>query len=85
MGRRGRELSSQMRASICKLRSLEWSYDRIHQKHPEIPRSIIGDACRNEANRLNNVTRPRSGALRVIMKDERDALIKTITLTVDIT
>jgi hypothetical protein len=84
MGRRGAELSPQMRARICELRSLKWSYDRIHKKHPEIPRTTIADTCRNEIKRLNNASMPRSGAPRVITEDERDALFEAVTLTPEI-
>ena len=84
MGRRGAELSPQMRARICELRSLKWSYDRIYKKHLEIPRTTIADTCRNEAKRLNNASRPRSGAPRVITEDERDALFEAVTLTPEI-
>src|ERR1700722_74532 len=81
MGRRGRELSPQMRARICELHSIGWSYPQIHRKHPEIPLSTIGDTCRNEAKRLNNTSKPRSGAPRVITEDERDSLLETVTIT----
>ena len=35
MGRRGPELSPQLRSRICELRSLRWSHAKIQQKHPE--------------------------------------------------
>lgn len=76
---RGPELSPQMRARICELRSLGWSYDRIHTKHPDIPKSTIGNTCRNEAKRLNNVSRPRPGPPRVITEEQRDMLYDTAT------
>ena len=85
MGRRGPELSPGTRDRICELRSLGWSYDRIHKKHPEIPYSTIGNTCRKEASRLNNFSLSRPGASRVITEDERDSLLETITLTPAIT
>jgi hypothetical protein len=84
MGRRGLELSPEMRGRICELRSLGWSYDRIHKKHPEIAHSTIGDTCRKEAQRLNNVSKPRLGAPRVITENERDSLLETVLLTPEI-
>jgi len=81
MGRRGPELSPQMRARICELRSLRWSYDRIHKVHPEIPYSTIRDTCRKEAERLNNFSKPQLGAPRVITEEERDSLLETVILT----
>jgi hypothetical protein len=80
MARRGPELSSQMRSRICKLRSLGWSYNRIHAKHPEIARTIITDTCRQESKRLNNVSQSRSGPPRVIIEEERDILYDIASL-----
>ena len=77
MARRGPELSSQMRSRICELRSLGWSYNRIHAKHPEIARTTIANTCRQESKRLNNVSQSRSGPLRVITEEERDMLYDT--------
>lgn len=74
MGRRGPELSPQIRARICELRSIGWSYNKIHNKHPEVPRSTIVDTCRKEALRTNNESRPRSGTKRVISEEQRDML-----------
>ena len=85
MGRRGKELSPQMRARICELHSIRWSYDKIHAKHPEIPRSTIADTCRKERLRVNNVSQKRCGAPRVISEDEREALFEAITLTPEMT
>jgi DDE superfamily endonuclease len=81
MGRRGPELSPQMRSRICELRSLRWSYQRIFEKHPEIPYSTIAYTCRKERERLNNVSKPRCGAPRVITEEERDSLLETVLLT----
>jgi hypothetical protein len=79
MGRRGAELDPQLRARICELRSLGWSYDKIRAKHPDIPKSTIGDTCRKEALRLKNVSLPRSGPPRVISEEQRDLLYDTAT------
>jgi hypothetical protein len=79
MARRGPELSPQMRARICELRSLGWLYDRIRIKHLEIPKSTIGDTCRQEAKRLGNTSQPRPGPPRVITEDQRDILYKGAT------
>ena len=81
MGRRGPELSPQMRSRICELRSIGWSYQRIFEKHPEIPYSTIASTCQKERERLNNVSKPRCGAPRVITEEERDSLLETVLLT----
>ena len=77
--RRGRELNPQIRARICELRSLGWSYNRIHAKHPEVPRTTIADTCRQESTHLNNTSKPRAGAPRVFTEDQRDMLYETAT------
>ena len=85
MPRRGKELSPQLRARVCELRSLRWSYNKIHKKHPEIPRSTIAYTCIKEAERINNFSLLRVGAPRVISETERDSLFETVTLTPEIT
>src|SRR5271165_1172206 len=81
MGQRGPELSPQMRSCICELQSIGWSYQRIFEKHPEIPYSTIASTCQKERKRLNNVSKPRCRALRVITEEERDSLLQTVLLT----
>src|SRR5271167_4493900 len=84
MPRRSKELSPQMRARICELRSLHWSYDKIHAKHPEISQSTIAYTCVKEGERINNFSQPRAGAPRVISEHECDSLFETVTLTLKI-
>jgi hypothetical protein len=79
IGRRGPELSSQMRSRIYELRSLGWSYNKIKAKHPEIPRITIANTCQQESKRLNNASQPRPGAPRVITEEQRDMLYDEAT------
>ena len=79
MARRGPELSPQKRVRICELRSLGWSYDRIRTKYPEIPKSTIGNTCRQEVNRVGNASQSRPGPPRVITEDQRDMLYEEAT------
>lgn len=80
-GRRGPELSPQTRSRICELRSIGWSYNRIHAKHPEISKSTIASTCRQESKRINNVSQIRPGPKRVISEEQRDLLYDTATST----
>jgi transposase len=75
---RGVELSPQMRSRICELRSIHWSYGRIHRKYPEIPISTIQTTCRRERIRQDNQTRPRIGAPRKLSEQQRDHIYDTI-------
>jgi hypothetical protein len=77
---RGPKLSPQTRARICKLRSLGWSYNWIHEKHPEIPRTTIANTCRQEAQCLDNFSLPRPGPPRIITEGQRDMLYDTATI-----
>jgi hypothetical protein len=74
MGRRGPELDLQMQARICELRSIKWSYNKIHAQHPDIPRTTIADTCRREALRLKNHSLSRPGPPRVISEEQRNML-----------
>jgi hypothetical protein len=81
MGRRGLELSPQMRSRLCELKSVGMSYSRIYAIHPEIPLSTIKSTCQMEARRVNCVSLPRQGAPRVITEDERDSMVEAVTIT----
>ena len=69
---RGPELSPQMRSRICELHSLRYSYNAIYRKHPELKRSTIISTIRLEASRVDNTSKPRSGARRKISEEQRD-------------
>ncbi len=71
---RGKELSPQIRSRICELYSLRIGPTRIHRLHPEIPLSTIKTTIRREATRVDNQTRPRSGAPRKITEEQRDQI-----------
>jgi transposase len=76
---RGLELDPQLRSRICELRSIGWSYNKIHQKHPTISKSTIITTCRREANQVNNVSRPRSGKPRKLPEEQHDHLYDIVT------
>ena len=74
MAGKGRELSPQMRSRICELKSVGYSYSKIHSVHPEIPLSTIKSTCQREKVRDNNCSKPRSGAPRKLTEEQRDYL-----------
>jgi transposase len=76
---RGPELSPTIRARICELESLGWSYNKIHQKHPGVKLGTIKSTVRLEKFRQNNQSRPRSGAPRKVPEEDRDFIYDTIT------
>ena len=71
---RNTELSPQLRSRICELRSIGYSYKRIHQIHPEVPLYTVKTTCRREALRADNCSRPRSGAPKKLTPEQRDHL-----------
>lgn len=75
-GRRGKELTPEMRARICELRSIGWSYRKIQARHCTIPLSTIVSTCKREHDRVGQKSKPRSGAPRKIAKDERDRMVE---------
>lgn len=72
--RRTTELSPQLRSRLCELRSLGFTFLRIHQIHPEVPVSSIKYTCYREKDRMNNQLKRRSGAPRKLSDEQRDHL-----------
>ncbi|KFY07262.1 hypothetical protein V492_07300 [Pseudogymnoascus sp. VKM F-4246] len=77
-GRRGKELTPVMRARICELRSIGWTYKQIQEKHPTIAFSTIVSTCRREHDRVDQKSKPRSGAPRKITEDEGDQMVEIL-------
>ncbi|QSS52475.1 hypothetical protein I7I53_08120 [Histoplasma capsulatum var. duboisii H88] len=73
-----KELSPQIRSRICELKSIGWSYRQIHTRHPEIPLGTIKTTIQREASRLNNESKPRSGAPYKLTEEQRDNLYSQI-------
>ena len=75
-GRRGKELTPEMRARICELRSIGWSYRKIQARHSTIPLSTIVSTCKREHDRVGQKSNPRSGAPRKTTKDGGDRMVE---------
>ncbi len=75
---RGPELSPQLRSRLCELRSLGFSYSRIHSHHPEVPLSTIKYTCIRERQRDDNKSRPRAGAPRKLTEEHKKKLVDLI-------
>ena len=73
------ELSPQLRSRLCELRALGYSYPRIHNIHPEVNINTIKTTCRREASRVNNVSKPRSGAPRKLTDEQRDHIYDIVS------
>ena len=76
---RGKELSPQIRSRLCELHSIGYGAKRIAKIHPEIPFNTIRTTLRREALRLENHSRPRSGAPKKLTEEQRDHVYDIIT------
>ena len=77
--RRTTELSPQLRSRLCELRNLGYSFPHIHKIHPEVCLSTIKTTYYREANRINNQSKPRTGAPRKLSDEQRDHLYDIAT------
>ena len=68
------ELSPQLRSRICELRSIGYSCNKIHKIHSDITISTIKTTCRRGKSRIDNKSKPRSGAPRKLSEEQRDHL-----------
>lgn len=87
MPRRGPELDPETRSRICELKyTLKWGAKKIQKyRFPHISLSTIHYTLREEKNRLNNHSRPRSGAPRKLTEEDRDHVYDLIQQTPSIT
>lgn len=69
-----KELDPQTRSRLCELRSIGWSYRKIHSRYPHIPLSTIKTTVYREHTRDNNTTRSRTGHPRRLTEEHRDRL-----------
>lgn len=74
-----KELDPQLRSRICELKSIGWGAKRIHRQHPAIPLSTIKTTLKREKERLNCVSKPRSGRPRGLTEEQRDHLYDLTT------
>ena len=80
--RHRKELSPTLRARICELRHSGFSYGRIAAQVSRlgvvVSRSTVQTTCQREIDRVDNASRPRSGAPRAITEVERDMMMDIV-------
>jgi transposase len=80
-----RDLQLHMRSRILELQSIGYSYNKIATLY-QLPISIVKSIVYKARNRKEGVfSKARCGAPRVFIEDQRDELIKAVTLTLEIT
>lgn len=70
-----KDLTPTMRARLCELRDIGWSYRKIHQKYPEIPLSTIHYTIKQQNQRDNQKSSPRSGRPKAMSTEEQKRLL----------
>jgi hypothetical protein len=58
MGRRGKELSPDIRARLCELKAIRWTFIIIYQWYPDIPYLTIRSIIKQENNRKDQKSSP---------------------------
>jgi hypothetical protein len=80
--RRGTELTPTLRARICELRDAGLSYGKIAAQVSRlgdvISKSTVATTYQKQKDRVDNVSRPRSRAPRVITEVERDIMMDNV-------
>lgn len=81
---RGPELDPQTRSRICELKSIGWSYNQIQKRFPHIALSTIKSTVLREKERVNCVSKPRSGAPRKLSETQRDRICELVMQDPDV-
>lgn len=58
---KSKDLVPTMRVRLCELRDIGWGYQKIHEKYPETPISTIHYTIKQQNQRGDNKSNPRSG------------------------
>ena len=74
-----KELTPDIRSRICELRSINWSWKKIHERYPDIPLSTIRYTVKREEARNQNKSLPRTGRPRILTDEQRDHVYDIVT------
>jgi transposase len=73
-----KELTPDIRARLCELKSIGWTLTQIHHRYPDIPYSTIRTTINRENKRKNQQTSPRSGRPKKISPEEQQRLLELV-------
>jgi transposase len=73
-----KQLTPDIRARLCELKSIGWTLTQIHHRYPEIPYGTIRTTIARENKRKNNETSPRSGRPKKISPEEQQHLLELV-------
>lgn len=73
------ELTPALRERICELsQAAGWGYKRIQKRYPWVSLSSIRYTIKKDRERLNGVSKPRSGRPRKLDKADRERLLNAL-------
>jgi transposase len=73
------ELTPALRERICELsQAAGWGYKRIHKRYPWVSLSGIRYTIKKDRERLNGVSKPRSGRPRKLDETDQKSLLDAI-------
>lgn len=72
------ELTPAVRERICELSAVGWSYRSIHKRYPWVSISGIRYTIKKERERLDGVTKPRSGRPKKLDDADRERLFAAV-------
>jgi transposase len=73
-----KELTPDIRARLCELKAIGWSFKMIHQRYPDIPYSTIYSTIKRERTRKDQKSSPRSGRPKKISPEEQQHLLDLV-------
>ena len=76
---RSKELTPTLRAKLCELRDIGWTYKSINLRYPDIALSTIQYTVRKERQRSEQQSLHRSGRPKAISLEEQQRLLDLIS------
>lgn len=75
---RSKELAPTLRARLCELKDIGWSYRQIQIRYPEIPKSTIRYTISKQKERNEQTSLRRSGRPKAISPEEEQRIMNMI-------
>lgn len=73
-----KELTPEIRARLCELKAIGWTFTMIHKRYPHIPYSTIQTTIKRESTRKQQHSAPRSGRPKKITPEEQQQLLDLV-------
>ncbi|CAK44601.1 uncharacterized protein An03g03020 [Aspergillus niger] len=73
-----KELTPEVRARLCELKAIGWTFTMIHKRYPHIPYSTIQTTIKRESTRKQQHSASRSGRPKRITPEEQQQLLDLV-------